>query len=97
MKIQEIKKMYEHKSIIPIKFTGQLINKKEVYLETGDLMCFAIFKDETGEIECVFFPLIYKKFIRILDISVVIEITGFVKSGSYENSIWAEKVSSKLN
>jgi DNA polymerase-3 subunit alpha/error-prone DNA polymerase len=50
-----------------VGFAGWLITGKAVNTKQGDPMKFLTFEDETGILETVFFPRVYKKFCHTLD------------------------------
>jgi len=49
-----------------ISFAGWLLSGKLVSTKTGEVMEFLTFEDETGVVETVFFPKVYRRYARVL-------------------------------
>ncbi len=62
-----------------VSFAGWLISGKLVSTKTGEVMEFLTFEDETGIVETVFFPRVYKRYARILSSGSAYMVTGCVE------------------
>ena len=50
----------------PVRFLGWLITGKIVGTKSGEPMEFLSFEDETGLVECTFFPKVYERYCHLL-------------------------------
>jgi len=62
-----------------IYFAGWLLSGKLVSTKTGEVMEFLTFEDETGVVETVFFPKVYRRYARILSSGSAYMLQGVVE------------------
>jgi len=62
-----------------ICFAGWLLSGKLVSTKTGEVMEFLTFEDETGVVETVFFPKIYRRYARMLASGCAYMLQGIVE------------------
>ena len=61
-----------------LRFLGWIITGKVVGTKKGDPMEFLSFEDETGQIECTFFPKVYDRFCHLLQSKGPLLLEGYV-------------------
>ncbi|WP_319547725.1 DNA polymerase III subunit alpha [Desulfogranum marinum] len=61
-----------------IRFLGWMIAGKVVGTKKGDPMEFISFEDETGQVECTFFPKVYDRFCHLLHSKGPLLLEGYV-------------------
>ncbi len=59
-------------------FLGWLITGKVIGTKKGELMQFLSFEDETGQVECTFFPRIYNRYCHLLQAKGPLLLEGYV-------------------
>jgi len=62
-----------------ISVAGWLLSGKLVSTKTGEVMEFLTFEDETGTVETVFFPKVYRRYARILSSGCAYMLQGIVE------------------
>jgi len=75
-----------------ITFAGWLITGKLVSTKTGEVMKFLTFEDETGIVETVFFPKVYRRYAGILTTGNAYILQGMVEEEFGVETLTVERV-----
>lgn len=67
------------KSYARVRFLGWLITGKIVGTKSGEVMEFLTFEDETGQVECTFFPEVYQRHCHLLYEKGPLLLQGYVE------------------
>lgn len=77
-----------------VKIGGMIVNAKRINTKNGDMMCFAVIEDFTGQIEVVVFPRIFAQTSRLLAPDLPIVVTGRVNAGEEAAKVIANEIAS---
>jgi len=75
-----------------VRFLGWRITGKIVSTRQGEPMEFITFEDETGQVECTFFPLKYKRFVHLLHHENPLLLEGIIEEDYNAITLTVERV-----